>query len=106
MVKTNDQIAGECAWCGSALNESVHGIGASFSEPLDSPEPFTRVYLAAGRTVFGAVLRRGSRAYNEGYRLIFAACSETCAEGLQQALGQEQNRFPKRTALRQAEAGG
>jgi len=103
-VKTNEQIAGECAWCGGTLNETVHGVGASDSEPANTEEVFVQVPLrGSNRSLFAAPVRRGSRSYNEGYRLIFASCSEACAERLAEALTNEGDRFAKRTILKPAE---
>ena len=86
--------------CESPLGESVHGIGSSYSEPISSSESFIPVSLArSDRPLLGAVLRHGSRAYNEGYRLIFGACSNACADTLEKTLAAEEARFSKRTKL-------
>ena len=99
-VKSTEQIAGECTWCESPLGESVHGIGSSYSELITSSKTFIPVSLTrSDRSLLGAVLRNGSRAYNEGYRLIFGACSDACADGIEKALAAEGTRFLKRTKL-------
>jgi len=99
-VKKSEQIAGECAWCGGALNETVYGVGASYSEPYKTGEVFVQVPLShSNRSLFAAPLRLNSRAYNEGYRLIFASCSDACAQQLYKALAHEEGRFVKRTML-------
>jgi hypothetical protein len=103
-VKTNEQIAGECAWCGGALNEVVHGIGSSDSEPVKTGEVFVEVPLRrSNRSLFAAPVRLGSRAYNEGYRLIFASCSDACARRLGEALINENGRFAKCAMLKPEE---
>ena len=99
-MKSNEQIARECALCESPLSESVHGIGSSYSEPISSSETFIPIPLArSDRPLLGAVLRHGSRAYNEGYRLIFGACSNACADSIEKTLAAEGTRFLKRTKL-------
>ena len=104
MMKTNEEIAGECAWCGGALNATVHGVGSSDSEPAGSGEVFVPVRFArSNRSLFAAPVRQGSRAYNEGYRLIFASCSDGCARQLDTALADEEGRFVKHTILTPAE---
>ena len=103
-MKTNEQIAGECAWCGGALNETVHGIGSSDSESAETTEVFVAVPLSrSSRELFAAPTRRGSRPYNEGYRLIFATCSDDCALNLNDSLGMEEGRFTKRALLKPSE---
>jgi hypothetical protein len=93
-VKTNDQIAGECAWCGGALNETIHGVGSSDSEPVKTTDVFVQVpLLRSNRSLFAAPVRQGSRVYTEGYRLIFASCSDACAQQLGEALANEEGRF-------------
>ena len=99
-VKSTEQIAGECAWCKSPLGESVHGIGSSYSETISSSETFIPVSLTSpDRSLLGAVLRQGTRAYNEGYRIIFGACSDACADGIEKALAADETRFLRRTKL-------
>ena len=103
-MKSAEQIAGECAWCKSPLGESVHGIGSSYSEPISSSETFIPVSLTqSDRSLFGAVLRDGSHTYNQGYRLIFGACSDACADGIEKALAADGTRFLKRTKLEMAQ---
>jgi len=100
-VKTNEQIAGECAWCGGPLNETIHGIGSSDSEPVKTPELFVQVSLArSNRDLFAAPIQEGSKAYAEGYRLIFASCSDACARLLGEALANEKGRFAKCAMLK------
>jgi hypothetical protein len=103
-VKTNEQISSECAWCGGALNETVQGVGSSDSEPATGGEVFIPVrLLRSNRSLFAAQISHGSRVYAEGYRLIFASCSEACARELDQALALEGSRFSKRTRLKPEE---
>ena len=103
-MKTNEQIAGECAWCGGALNEVVHGVGSSDSEPVKAAEGFVEVpLLRSDRSLFAAPIHQGSRAYGEGYRLIFAACSDACARRLGEALANEKGRFAKCAMLKPEE---
>jgi len=103
-VKTNEQIAGECAWCGGALNETIYGVGSSDSEPATGGEVFVPVRLIrSNRSFFAAQVSKGSRVYAEGFRLIFASCSEACAQRLDEALALEGSRFAKRTRLKPEE---
>ncbi len=103
-MKTNEQIAGECAWCGGVLNEVVHGIGSSDSEPVKTSEVFVEVPLVrSNRSLFAAPVSRGSRAYGDGYRLIFASCSDDCARRLGEALADEKGRFAKCAMLKPEE---
>lgn len=99
-MKSMEQLSGECAWCESPLGKSVHGIGSSYSAPITSSETFIPVSLSrSDRALPGAVIRKGSRAYNEGYRLIFGACSDACTDEIEKALAVERDRFIKRTKL-------
>lgn len=99
-MKTNNQIAGECSWCRSELNATVYGLGASYSEPIQSDDTFYEVRLPkSDRHIHGAVVHQGSRAFNEGYHLLFAACSGTCVEDLNAALACEGSRFEKRAPM-------
>lgn len=99
-MKTDEQIAGECCWCGLALSETVYGLGSSYSEFSPSNDTFQQVVLPkSDRSIHGAVLREGSRAFNEGYHLIFATCSASCAQGLNEALAREEVRFKKRATM-------
>jgi len=100
-VKTNEEIAGECAWCGGPLNETIHGVGSSDSEPVKTTDLFIPVSLArSNRDLFAAPVRQGSRAYGEGYRLIFASCSDACARRLGEALANEGGRFAQCAMLK------
>lgn len=99
-MKTNEQIAGECAWCGGTLNERVYGVGSSDLEPVKIGEVFVQVPLSrSDRSLFAAQIPQGSRVYTEGYRLIFASCSDACAQKVDDALADEGDRFVKRTRL-------
>ncbi len=103
-MKTDEQISGECAWCGGVLNETVHGVGSSYSEPAAAAEVFVQVPLPrSNRSLFAAPIRQGSRSYNEGYRLIFACCSDGCAQQLSGGLEDEDGRFTRRVMLKPAE---
>ncbi|MBI3995885.1 MAG: hypothetical protein HY349_07915 [Nitrospirae bacterium] len=103
-MKTNEQIAGECAWCGGALNKTVHGVGASDSEPVRTGEVFVEVsFMRSNRSLFAARIQPGSRAYGEGYRLIFASCSDACARRLGEVLANENGRFAKCAMLKPEE---
>ena len=103
-MKTKEEISRECTWCGLPLNETIHGIGSSYSGPLSNSDTFVSIPLTSSdRSLFGAVIRDGSRVYNEGYRLIFGSCSDTCADEIEKALKVEGDRFPKRMKLEPAE---
>ena len=99
-MKTDKQISGECCWCGLALSGTVHGIGSSYSESIRSNGPFQEVLLPeSDRLIHGAVLQEGSRAFNEGYHLLFATCSDVCVRNLNEALIREVPRFEKRATM-------
>ena len=101
---TNDEIAAECSWCRKALNETIHGVGSSYSQPFSSEDVFLEVPVArSDHPLYAAAIQQGSRAYNEGYRLIFASCSEDCAQRLDAALAVEEDRFIKRTVFKPSE---
>lgn len=99
-MKTQDQISGECAWCEKPLSETVHGIGSSYSENIPHDDTFHQVPLrASGKSLYGAVIRGNSKAFPEGFRLIFASCSDSCAEEIDRALSAEKPLFEIRTKL-------
>ncbi|HEY5649638.1 MAG TPA: hypothetical protein VIU33_09065 [Nitrospiria bacterium] len=99
-MKTQDQISGECTWCESALTEAIHGVGSSYTEAIPPDEVFHRVELPkSSRSLYGAVVKPGSRAFPEGFRLIFASCSDRCAGEIEKSLASEPERFEIRTRL-------
>lgn len=99
-MKTEDQIAGECAWCESSLTETVHGIGATFSDAISPDESFHQVTLTGpNRSLYGAVIKSKSRVFPEGFRLIFASCSDTCADDIEKGLAADSGRFKERIKL-------
>jgi hypothetical protein len=86
------------------LSEVIHGVGSSYSEPVKAAEGFVEVpLLRSDRSLFAASLRQGSRAYGDGYRLIFASCSDACARRLGEALANEEGRFVKCAMLKPEE---
>ncbi len=99
-MKEADQISGECAWCEKPLSEQVHGIGSSYSKDIPQEDTFHQVDLSAsGKSLYGAVIRGQSKAFPEGFRLIFASCSESCADEIDRALSSEKPQFELRTRL-------
>ena len=99
-MKKVEQISGECSWCENPLSETVHGIGSSYSEDIPPENTFHQVALSAsGKNLYGAVITGKSKAFPEGFRLIFASCSETCADEINQALALEKSLFEIRATL-------
>ena len=99
-MKTETQIAGECAWCESSLTEAVLGVGSSFSETIPPDDAFHRVTLSgSNRSLYAAVIKSGSRVFPEGFRLIFASCSDHCTDEIEKGLATESDRFGERIKL-------
>ncbi len=99
-MKTEDQIAGECAWCESSLTETIHGVGSSYSDPVPPDKPFHQVTLSgSNRSLYGAVIKSGSKLFPEGFRLIFASCSDSCADEIEKGLASDSSFFEERIKI-------
>lgn len=99
-MKTDEQIAGQCCWCEGELSAKIQGIGSSYSESISPEETFQAVPLPKSeRTIYGAIIKKGSRALTEGFHLMFATCSEACTQELNQALAKENGRFLRQTPM-------
>jgi hypothetical protein len=75
-------------------NDPAFGLGAKVRKDVKLPGqegPFIRFDLptAPGRTVHGAVVPDDSEAKRAGWDIMFAACSQECAESLKDALQKE-----------------
>ncbi|MBN4054423.1 hypothetical protein JYT87_01805 [Nitrospira defluvii] len=99
-MKIEEKISGECCWCKQELSATIHGIGSSYSEAIPSNESFHEIPLPkSDRSIYGAILKKGSQTYSQGFHLMFATCSEACTRGLNEALVLEDRRFPRRATM-------
>jgi hypothetical protein len=90
--KLMERLLRTCAWCTQIIpdDSEVFGFGAKARPGIDLSDKegqFVSLDLAlAEKTVFALVPTSTSQAKEEGYDLVFLACSQDCAESLKDAL--------------------
>jgi len=83
-----------CAWCKKNIpdNVEVFGMGAKIRQGINLKHKegqYLKLSLLNDRTVHGFVTTEGSDAKEDGYDLMFMACSEECANDMRNALQEE-----------------
>ena len=89
------EVTRRCAWCGKRIgkHQEVFAIGAK-AQPgaVRKDQEGTAIsvfFVSAARTVYAIVSTSDSQAKKKGDDLLFAICSEACAEELKKTLKDE-----------------
>jgi len=88
-----------CTWCLNTIpeGEELFAFGVKASEAIDLTEKegeFVSLTLALkDKTIIALVTTQNSEAKEQGFDLIFLACSQGCAEDLKDALEMERDVF-------------
>ena len=91
LSKKQRKLMNTCAWCQKNIpdNIEVFGMGAKIRQGINLKQKegqFLKLSLMDDRTIHAFVATDGSKAKENGYDLMFMACSEECAKDMRNAL--------------------